>query len=52
MQKSEEETSILSDEGGQSMVDLTEEEEEETKTEVAVSEKTLKFKISTERYVF
>ncbi|XKL67659.1 hypothetical protein PGB90_003150 [Kerria lacca] len=48
-QKSEEETSILSDEGGQSMVDLTEEEEEETKTEVAVSEKTLKFKISTER---
>lgn len=51
VQKSED-ASIFSEEGAQSLEDLTEEEEEEeTVTEVAVSEKTLKFKISTERLV-
>jgi len=44
-----EDASTLSEEGGQSLEYLSEEEEEATKTEVAVSEKALKFKISTER---
>ncbi|XP_065220841.1 high affinity cGMP-specific 3',5'-cyclic phosphodiesterase 9A [Planococcus citri] len=42
-----EDVSIFSEEGTQSMDEFTD-EEEETVTEVAVSEKTLKFKISTE----
>lgn len=49
LQKSED-ASIFSDDGVQSLDDQTEEEEAETNTEVAVSEKTLKFKISTERW--